>query len=100
MFKLGLKQLSNAGVPAEHLEFALRGFLLKISVCDAILSPLPLDINSVFCLWGHSLSGFLIDIMVMFFDAASHCSRGCRGRAQGAVYERLSVFSVVIMPLL
>jgi len=46
VFRLGLKQLSSAGVPAQHLEFALRGFLLKISVSDALLSPLPSGTNS------------------------------------------------------
>ncbi|XP_024372420.1 DNA polymerase zeta processivity subunit-like isoform X2 [Physcomitrium patens] len=46
VFSFGLKQLSTAGVPAQHLEFALRGFLLKISVSDSFLSPLPPD-----CSW-------------------------------------------------
>ena len=39
VFKVSLKQLSKAGVPAQHLEFALRGFLLKLSVCSPLLSP-------------------------------------------------------------
>jgi len=47
VFKVSLKQLSKAGVPAQHLEFALRGFLLKLSVCSPLLSPsIPSD-----CSW-------------------------------------------------
>jgi hypothetical protein len=41
VFRLGLKQPSSAGVPVQHLEFALRGFLLKLSASDALLLPLP-----------------------------------------------------------
>ncbi|KAG0595456.1 hypothetical protein M758_UG167900 [Ceratodon purpureus] len=42
VFRLGFKQLSSAVVPAQHLEFALRSFLLTISVSNELLSPLPL----------------------------------------------------------
>lgn len=49
VFRLGLKELSSAGVPAQHLEFALRGFLLKISLSDALLSPLPPGTNPNSC---------------------------------------------------
>lgn len=31
----------RAGSPTEPLEFALRGFFLKLSVCEPLLRPLP-----------------------------------------------------------
>ncbi|KAG0581637.1 hypothetical protein KC19_4G267700, partial [Ceratodon purpureus] len=46
IFKLCLKQVTGAGLPTSHLEFALRGFLLKLCVNDSALSPLPPD-----CSW-------------------------------------------------
>lgn len=39
IFKLCLKQVT--GLPTSQLEFALRGFLLKLSVSDSALLPLP-----------------------------------------------------------
>lgn len=41
IFKLCLKKLTGTGLPAQHLEFALRGFLLKICVSNSALPPLP-----------------------------------------------------------
>ncbi|XP_024372421.1 DNA polymerase zeta processivity subunit [Physcomitrium patens] len=46
IFKLCLKKLTGTGLPAQHLEFALRGFLLKICVSNSALPPLPPD-----CSW-------------------------------------------------
>ena len=41
IFKLSVKYVTGVGLSVSHLEFALRGFLLKLCVSDSALSPLP-----------------------------------------------------------
>ncbi|CAK9217443.1 unnamed protein product [Sphagnum troendelagicum] len=46
IFDFSLKQLIRSSLQPNEMEFALRGFLLKLSVCEPLLRPLPPD-----CSW-------------------------------------------------
>lgn len=41
IFDFSLKQLIRSSLQPNEMEFALRGFLLKLSVCEPLLQPLP-----------------------------------------------------------
>jgi hypothetical protein len=41
IFDFSLKQLIRSSLQPNEMEFALRGFLLKLSVCEPLLRPLP-----------------------------------------------------------
>ncbi|CAM6103780.1 unnamed protein product [Calypogeia fissa] len=57
VFKLNLNQAFGAAVPINDMEYALRGFLIKLSSSESLMSPLPPDCSFEIVVYSKMLPG-------------------------------------------
>lgn len=57
VFKLSVNQAFRAKVPVSDLEYALRGFLIKLPLSESLLTPLPPDCSFEIVAYSNKLPG-------------------------------------------